>query len=237
MFNKNLLAGALFFMSTTVGASAPANTSGTTVDGQALQLFVTLPIKPDHLDRFLATMHKEVAGARSETGNIAFDVFQDGDEPGTLYLFEHWVNEAALDAHTDRPYYKAIRAQEADDLAGSVLERELSEVTPSRVAKTTIEEPGHPVFSVLETTASTAPQLLALFSDVAEQVRALNGNRVFALYQDKGRPMTFLLIERWTDSALREAGLGTPVGCSFLSNLAELTASPLRPIALVDRSR
>lgn len=239
MFRTPFLTGALFAMSTALAAPASAQSSGpssSAAEHQALQLFVTLPIKPDHLERFLATMHREVAGARSEAGNLAFDVYQDIRHPNTLYLFEHWVNEAALDSHTEQPYYKAIRAQEADDLAGSVQERNLSEVSPVQAGRRVSDATGHPVLSVLRTEPSAGPKLLVLFGEVAEQMRAHSGNQTFALYQDQDQPATFLLIERWADSAARKAALEMPVGKRLLLSLRELTESPLEPIALVDRS-
>ncbi|MGW7775944.1 putative quinol monooxygenase [Pseudomonas machongensis] len=126
---------ALLAMSLVTAKPASANDTATQPVTSPLQLFVTLPVNPDHLERFLATMHKEVAGARSEAGNVAFDIYEDAQHPSRLYLFEHWRNAKSLASHTTQPYYKAIRAQEADDLGGTVEERKLRELSPAAPAR------------------------------------------------------------------------------------------------------
>ncbi|KAF1015638.1 MAG: (4S)-4-hydroxy-5-phosphonooxypentane-2,3-dione isomerase [Stenotrophomonas maltophilia] len=203
----------------------------------ALQLWVTLPIKPDHLAGFLATMHREVAGARSEAGNVAFDVYADRDQPSTLYLFEHWRNAAALASHVRQPYYKAIRAQEKDDLGGTPSERPLgglgSSGRPHRIGQA-----GEPaVLSLIAPREGMRAQLLLALEQAGAATATSAGNRGFHLLQDRDSADEVLLIERWATPEARDAYLSTAAGQALQEALAALAATPVKVTRMIDRSQ
>lgn len=241
MFRKRFSRGTLFAMSTiatiATASAQPANAFATTSIQSPLQLFVTLPVKPHHLDGFLETMRKEVVGARSEAGNLAFNVYEDAGSPSTLYLFEHWANAAALDAHTGQPYYKAIRRQEADDLSGDVAERKLSELLPAQSAGISAPLGSYNLLTLIQVKVDAHIKLAEVFAEVATAIRSAQGNQGFWLYRDLDQPLEFLLIERWTRKSARNESIATKSGRQFQSALTELTSTPVRQTQLIDRSR
>ncbi|MFJ9991609.1 putative quinol monooxygenase [Pseudomonas putida] len=231
------LSPALLAMSLVTAKPASANDTATqpVTSSTPLQLFVTLPVKPDHLDRFLATMHKEVAGARSEAGNVAFDVYEDAQHPSRLYLFEHWRNAESLASHTTQPYYKAIRAQEADDLDGTVEERKLLEIAPAAPVRSAAPAQ-YSVLSTLHLAPGKAEQLATQFAAQAGAIRSAQGNLGLAMYQDEEKPDELLLIERWSDRAAHDASASSPAARQFLASLNEVVDAQVLQLRLIDRS-
>lgn len=74
-----------------------------------LFVFAEITPKPQHLEDARDAIVGIVDRTRTEPGCKSFDVF-DGLEPGSLYLFEEWDDQSALDAHYKQPYTAAVFA-------------------------------------------------------------------------------------------------------------------------------
>lgn len=61
-----------------------------------------------------------VAPTRREPGNLDYVLFELKDEPGTFYMREAFVSQAALDAHCATDYFQAF-ASRADVLLAEPL--------------------------------------------------------------------------------------------------------------------
>ncbi len=85
-------------------------------------LFVTVDVKPDKVDEFLAaiTVNAE-ASLRDEPGCLAFDVHRDIETPTRFYFYEIYTDEDAFTVgHRGAPHYAAWQAVAKDVLvAGS----------------------------------------------------------------------------------------------------------------------
>ncbi|WP_414155464.1 putative quinol monooxygenase [Pseudomonas sp. BNK-43-a] len=57
---------------------------------------------------------------RAEPGNLDYVLFEGKDEPGTFYMREAFVDQAALDAHFAAPYFQRFAAQ-SETLLGEPL--------------------------------------------------------------------------------------------------------------------
>ncbi|MEG0858434.1 MAG: putative quinol monooxygenase [Pseudomonas sp.] len=51
---------------------------------------------------------------RAEPGNLDYVLFEQRDEPGTFYMREAFVDQAALDAHLATPYFQRFAAASED---------------------------------------------------------------------------------------------------------------------------
>ncbi|MDM5131108.1 putative quinol monooxygenase [Aeromonas piscicola] len=71
----------------------------------------------EHLRRELL---KLVEPTRREPGNLDYVLFELRDEPGTFYMREAFVSQAALDAHCATDYFQAF-ANQADGLLAEPL--------------------------------------------------------------------------------------------------------------------
>lgn len=67
---------------------------------------VTIDIKPEFVDRFVAAM---LANARNsvihEPNCLRFDVIRDEKNPTRLFLYEAYRDRAAFDVHVTMPHY------------------------------------------------------------------------------------------------------------------------------------
>lgn len=72
---------------------------------------VTVFVKPEHIDAFLAATRANHAGSRTEPGNLRFDVLQSAEDPGRFLLYEVFASDGAVEAHRKTPHYLAWRAQ------------------------------------------------------------------------------------------------------------------------------
>ncbi|MFM5158558.1 putative quinol monooxygenase [Aeromonas veronii] len=60
---------------------------------------------------------KLIEPTRHEAGNLDYVLFELRDEPGTFYMREAFVSQAALDNHCQTDYFQAFAAQAESLLA------------------------------------------------------------------------------------------------------------------------
>jgi HTH-type transcriptional regulator, repressor for puuD len=74
-------------------------------------LIVSLRIKPDQVERFLAAIEDNARASRDdEPGCVRFDVYRDNDDPHHYLLHELYRDEAAFrDAHRATPHFRRWR--------------------------------------------------------------------------------------------------------------------------------
>lgn len=72
-----------------------------------IALFVSLNVKPDQRDRFLAAAEDDsICSVRDEGGGcLRFDVYQDQEDANRFYFHEVYRDQAALDAHRTMPHF------------------------------------------------------------------------------------------------------------------------------------
>lgn len=175
-----------------------------------LQLFVTLQVKPEKFPSYLKAMQDEAVGARSEVGNIGFDLFEDAEQPNTLYLLEHWASRAALEEeHAKQPYYIHVRSLEAESLTGNVEERQLQEISEQPLYKHQGSKAigaGHVKLIILAASDSNMIERLDLaFNEAATVLREEPGSRALSLFRNQDNPNERLLLEVWDDASSGEA--------------------------------
>ena len=87
-----------------------------------ISLVVSLKIKPDQRDRFLAAAEDDsTCSVRDEPGCVRFDVVQDQQDENHFYFYEVYRDEAAIEAHRKAPHYarwQEARAVTVEDVVG-----------------------------------------------------------------------------------------------------------------------
>lgn len=72
-----------------------------------VHVVATLQSRPEHIDA-LAHVLRELAGAsRGRSGNLRFEVHQQGADPAQFITIEQWDSVAAADAHMTSPHVGA----------------------------------------------------------------------------------------------------------------------------------
>ncbi len=81
-------------------------------------LVVSLNVKPDLRDRFLAAAEDDsTSSVRDEPGCLRFDVLRDNADPNRFFFYEVYRDEAAFQAHGQAPHFARWRAAAAEVLA------------------------------------------------------------------------------------------------------------------------
>jgi quinol monooxygenase YgiN len=74
-------------------------------------LAVTLRIKPEHVERFMAQALANGREARKEPGCRQFEVLVDPKDRTKAMLFEIYDDEKAFEAHQQTPHFKKYLAE------------------------------------------------------------------------------------------------------------------------------
>jgi (4S)-4-hydroxy-5-phosphonooxypentane-2,3-dione isomerase len=83
-----------------------------------LALYVSLKVKPDQRDKFLAAAEDDsICSVRDEPGCSRFDVLQDQEDPNHFFFYEVYRDDTAFQAHAQAPHFARWRAAAAEVLA------------------------------------------------------------------------------------------------------------------------
>ncbi|MCP3709967.1 antibiotic biosynthesis monooxygenase [Paraburkholderia sp. CNPSo 3274] len=74
-------------------------------------LFASITPKPEHVAEVEALMRDMVSHTRKEPGNMRYDLLCRADGAPGFYLYETYVDEAAVQAHRDSAHFVAYRAK------------------------------------------------------------------------------------------------------------------------------
>ncbi len=70
---------------------------------------VTVYVKKEYINDFIAITIENHNGAIQESGNIRFDFLQCSDDPTRFLLYEVYESEEAIKAHRETAHYKKWR--------------------------------------------------------------------------------------------------------------------------------
>jgi len=74
---------------------------------KSLFIFAEIKPKPEHFKDAQQAIIGILQDTRAEKGCVSFDLFS-APEDDTLYLFEEWADQDALDLHHAQPYTLAV---------------------------------------------------------------------------------------------------------------------------------
>ena len=95
-------------------------------------IFVTINIKPEHIDEFKEASLGDAHGAtRDEPGCFRFDIHQDPQESSRFYLYEVYRNEKAFQAHLEAPHFLQWRGIVKPFFDGDPQRIEMQTIFPS----------------------------------------------------------------------------------------------------------
>lgn len=74
-------------------------------------IFASITPRPEHVAEVEALMRDMVSHTRKEPGNLRYDLLRRADGAPGFYLYETYVDEAAVQAHRDSAHFVAYRAK------------------------------------------------------------------------------------------------------------------------------
>ncbi len=83
-------------------------------------LAVTLPIDPAKRDEAVAIALEMTAETHKEPGVIRYTFHSPVDDPATLFVYEEWKDQAALDYHNGSDHMKVFQGKIAGVIQGDV---------------------------------------------------------------------------------------------------------------------
>ena len=102
-----------------------------------IALIVTIQIKPEHREPFMASMLDDARGSNNdEPGCFRFDILEDSEDPNRIHLYEVYRDQAAVDAHRQAPHYTKWRETVQDWFAAETVRRVATPVYPPEGAWT-----------------------------------------------------------------------------------------------------
>ncbi len=81
-------------------------------------VFAKLTAKPGQRDQLAAAMKPLLDSTNDEPGTQVYVLHADNAEPDVLWMYERYDDQAALDAHSASPTFKATGKELAPFLAG-----------------------------------------------------------------------------------------------------------------------
>ncbi len=134
---------ALLTVTTAWSATAQMKIEATSPNGETT-LVVDLEVKPGFETEFEQAFRLSARCSRLEPGNVAFNFHKERDKSGRYVLYEIWRSPAALTAHFDRPYTKALFKMFDRALVKPVTEgglRFISEIEPANRPAPVTDDP------------------------------------------------------------------------------------------------
>lgn len=161
--------------------------------------------QPQLREEFEQALEWDVAGAHTEKGNIAMELYQDKTDPNTYLIYEIWENRAALYHHFTEPWTQAAFAAGAKAQAQTefIYLRDLDPLPEGQrkhPSDTNMEVDDLIVF--FEVKPEERDRFVKQFRDLTVRSRKEKGTLAFHLYEVVDKPNHFVLYERWTSEAV-----------------------------------
>jgi len=94
-----------------MGATADASISG------MLIIAVDMIAAPGQLESLKQALRAMIAPTLQEDGCLRYQFYQDQEDPNKVLFYEHWRDQAAIDAHFAAPHFVRLGEQLPDLLA------------------------------------------------------------------------------------------------------------------------
>lgn len=169
----------------------------------AFSMLVKLQVhQPQHKAMFEEALIADVAGAHTEKGNIAMELYQDKSNPNTYFIYEIWENRGALDIHFAKPWTQAAFAAGAKAQAQTTFIC-LRDLDPLPEKKRKYPNPKNKDIDDLIVFFKVKPEqrnrFVEEFRNLTRRSRDEQGVLAFHLYEVMGKPNEFVLYERWAN--------------------------------------
>jgi quinol monooxygenase YgiN len=82
-----------------------------------LKVVATIVAKPQSVDVVREGLTALAAESLREDGNVSYELFESGSEPGTFVTIEVWRSEDDLDAHMKSPHLQKALTEFGEHLA------------------------------------------------------------------------------------------------------------------------
>jgi quinol monooxygenase YgiN len=163
-------------------------------------------VAPAATAQVAAAAGKFVEASRKEAGNAAYDIFEEIGRPSRFAILEAWRDKSSLDAHNAAAPSTAFRNEAQPVMVSPFSVRSfggLSVAAPSGRGGAD----GVYVLTHVDVFPAGKDQAVVLVKELAEAGRKDDGNLLFDVLQQDGRPNHFTLVEAWRDRKAFDASV------------------------------
>jgi quinol monooxygenase YgiN len=168
-----------------------------------------------------AAAGKFVEASRKEAGNAAYDLFEEIGRPSRFAILESWRDKNSLDAHNASALSTGFRGELQPLMVSPFSVRVfggLSVAAPSGPRGTDAVY----VLTHVDVFPAGKDQAVVLVRELAEAGRKDDGNLLFDVLQQDGRPNHFTLAEAWRDRKAFDASVTAAHTKEFRQKLTPL---------------
>ncbi|MEJ5053368.1 putative quinol monooxygenase [Sphingobacterium sp. MYb382] len=180
---------------------------------ERVTMLVTFHLKAEQKDAFKKALKADKDGALKEKGNISMVLYEQKDKPNTLYLFERWENQTALDEHFTYAYAKDVLALNETALTAPMEILYLNDIAP--LPKNEIKHPQASDTSVdlvvlFKVKDGMQQTFIKQFEKSIVKSRPEAGNIEFFFHTVPGDNTKFVLYERWRNQTALDFHFAQP---------------------------
>lgn len=144
--------------------------------------------------------------SRKEPGNAGYEMFEELGRPSRFAILEAWRDKGALDAHNGSAAGNAFRTELQPLIVSPFSVRSFAGLSVT-AAKGQGGADAVYVLTHVDVFPAGKDQAVALVNELAEAGRKDDGNLVFDVLQQDGRPNHFTLAEAWRDRKALDASV------------------------------
>jgi quinol monooxygenase YgiN len=170
------------------------------VNAQQIVMLVTFKIKPEMVDTFKQALWNDLINARQEPGCISMHLFEAKDDPNTLFFFERWQNQLALDNHFAQPYTKSVLELAETSLFSLIEILYLEDLAPLPVEDVQFvdsKSDGVDLVVIFEVKEGMQERFKEQFLNSVKYSRPEPGCVAFHIHAVQTEKNKFVLYERW----------------------------------------
>jgi quinol monooxygenase YgiN len=202
---KTLLFAFLFLLS--------LHTSAQKQKTDVVTMLVTFTVKPEQKEAFKDALLEDAKNARTEKGNLTMELYEHKDKATTLFLFERWTNQTALDEHFEKPYTKKVLELNKIALASPMEILYLNDVAPlpSREFKKPLSaDTPVDLVVIFKVKDGMQERFIQQFQKSIQNSRPETGNIAFHFHSVNEDKSAFVLYERWRNQAALDFHFAQP---------------------------
>jgi quinol monooxygenase YgiN len=164
---------------------------------------------------------KFVEASRKEAGNTAYDLFEEIGRPSRFAILEAWRDKNSLDAHNASALSTAFRNEVQPLMVSPFSVRSFAGLSVAAPRGPRADDAVY-VLTHVDVFPAGKDQTVVLVRELAEAGRKDDGNQLFDVLQQDGRPNHFTLAEAWRDRKAFEASVTAAHTKEFRQKLTPL---------------
>jgi quinol monooxygenase YgiN len=199
-------------------------------DNVQIVMLVTFKVKPEMRSAFKQVLLDDVINAQQESGCISMTLFEAKDDPNTMFFFERWQDQSALDSHFAQSYTKAV-IELANVALTEPMEilylKDLAPLPVENLQDSAVSPDGVDLIVPFEVKEGMDERFKEQFLNSVKHSRPELGCIAFHIHAVQGNDSQFLLYERWKNQSAFDFHLAQTYTQELFESFSSTLAKPV----------